>query len=59
MPLMGVGRGSPNISMEFGKRLREARLLPSEGPVADASDTALAESLISAPKRELLHYRYS
>ena len=42
-------------SVEFGKRLKEAELLPSMGSVADAFDNALAESFISTLKRELLH----
>ncbi len=51
-------RGSQYTSVEFGKRLKEARLLPSMGSVADAIDNAVAESFISTLKRELLH-RYS
>jgi putative transposase len=51
-------RGSQYTSVEFGKRLKEAGLLPSMGSVADAFDNALAESFISTLKRELLH-RYS
>jgi putative transposase len=51
-------RGSQYTSVEFGKRLKEAELLPSMGSVADAFDNALAESFISTLKRELLH-RYS
>jgi putative transposase len=48
-------RGSQYTSVEFGKRLKEAELLPSMGSVADAFDNALAESFISTLKRELLH----
>jgi len=48
-------RGSQYTSVEFGKRLKEAELLPSMGSVADTFDNALAESYISALKRELLH----
>ena len=48
-------RGSQYTSVEFGKRLKEAELLPSMGSVADAFDNALAESFISTLKRELFH----
>ena len=48
-------RGSQYTSVEFGKRLKEAGLLPSMGSVADAYDNALAESFVSTLKRELLH----
>jgi putative transposase len=47
-------RGSQYTSVEFGKRLKEAELLPSMGSIADAFDNALAESFISTLKRELL-----
>jgi transposase InsO family protein len=48
-------RGSQYTSGEFGGRLKEAGLVPSMGPVADAYDNALAESFVSTLKRELLH----
>jgi putative transposase len=48
-------RGSQYTSVEFGKHLKEAGLLPSMGSVADAYDNALAESFVSTLKRELLH----
>lgn len=48
-------RGSQYTSVEFGTRLKEAKLLPSVGSVADALDNAVAESFISTLKRELLH----
>ena len=44
--------------VEFGSRLKEAGLLPSMGSVADAYDNSMAESFVSALKRELVH-RYS
>jgi putative transposase len=47
-------RGSQYTSVKFGKRLKEAELLPSMGSIADAFDNALAESFISTLKRELL-----
>lgn len=51
-------RGSQHTSVEFGSRLKEAGLLPSMGSVADAYDNSMAESFVSALKRELVH-RYS
>ena len=51
-------RGSQYTSVEFGRRLKEAGLLPSMGSVADAYDNSMAESFISTIKRELV-YRHS
>ena len=49
-------RGSQYTSVEFGRRLKEAGLLPSMGSVADAYDNSnLAESFVSTLKRELIH----
>ena len=49
-------RGSQYTSVEFGKRLTEAGLLPSAGSVGDAYDKSnLAESFVSTLKRELIH----
>ena len=42
-------------SVEFGRRLKEAGLLPSMGSVADAYDNSMAESFISTLKREVIH----
>jgi putative transposase len=42
-------------SVEVGSRVKEAELLPSTDPVVDALDNALAESFVSALKREVLH----
>lgn len=50
-------RGSQYASVEFGRRLKEAGLLPSMGSVADAYDNALAESFVATLKSELLHRR--
>lgn len=50
-------RGSQYTSVEFGGRLKEAKLLPSMGSVADAYDNSIAESFISTLKRELIHRR--
>jgi len=48
-------RGSQYTSVEFGKRLKEAGLLPSVGSVGDAYDNSMAESFVSTLKRELIH----
>ena len=50
-------RESQYTSVEFGKRLTEAGLLPSSvGSVGDAYDNSnLAESFVSTLKRELIH----
>jgi len=48
-------RGSQYTSVEFGSRLKEARLSPSMGSVADAYDNSMAESFVSTLKRELIH----
>jgi putative transposase len=48
-------RGSQYTSVEFGRRLKEAELLPSMGSVADAYDNSMAESFVSTLKRELIH----
>jgi transposase InsO family protein len=48
-------RGGQYTSVEFGGRLKEAGLVPSMGPVADAHDNAPAESFVSTLERELLH----
>lgn len=50
-------RASQYTSVEFGKRLKEAGLLPSTGSVADAYDNAPAESFVATLKTELLHRR--
>ena len=48
-------RGSQYTSVEFGRRLKEAGLLPSMGSLADAYDNSMAESFVSTLKRELIH----
>jgi putative transposase len=48
-------RGSQYTSVEFGKRLTEAGLLPSVGSVGDAYDNSMAESFVATLKRELIH----
>jgi putative transposase len=49
--------GSQYASVEFGKRLKEAGLLPSMGSISDAYDNALAESFVASLKTELLYRR--
>lgn len=49
--------GSQYTSVEFGRRLKEAGLLPSMGSVSDAYDNALAEAFIASLKTELLYRR--
>jgi len=43
--------------VEFGERIKEARLVPSMGCVSDAYDNALAESMVASLKTELLYGR--
>jgi putative transposase len=44
--------------VEFGKRIKEAGLVPSMGSVCDAYDNALAESFVARSlKTELLYGR--
>ena len=50
-------RGSQYTSVEFGRKLQEARIIPSMGSVADPYDNALAESFVATLKRELLDRR--
>ncbi len=50
-------RGSQYTSLEFGQRLREARILPSMGSRGDAYDNAMAESFVSTLKKELIGRR--
>ena len=47
--------GSQYTSLEFGRTLEQAGILPSMGSVGDAYDNAMAESFVSTLKRELLH----
>jgi putative transposase len=49
--------GSQYTSVEFGKRLKEARLLASMGSISDAYDNALAEAFVASLKTELLYRR--
>jgi putative transposase len=47
--------GSQYTSLEFGRTLKQAGILPSMGSVGDAYDNAMAESFVSTLKRELIH----
>jgi putative transposase len=44
-------------SYAFGKRCREAGIMPSMGTVGDAYDNAMAESFFATLEREVLHRR--
>jgi len=48
-------RGVQYTSLAFGKRLKEAKLVPSMGRVGSAYDNALAESFVATLKTELLY----
>jgi len=42
----------------FGRRLREERLLPSMGSVADAYDNSMAKIFLSTLTREHIHHHF-
>jgi putative transposase len=48
-------QGSQYVSLAFGRRLREAEILPSMGTVGDAYDNAAVESFFGTLKRELIN----
>ena len=50
-------RGSQYTSYAFGKRCREAGIMPSMGSVGDAYDNAMAESFFATLEREVLNCR--
>jgi putative transposase len=50
-------RGCQYTSYAFGKRCREAGVMPSMGSVGDAFDNAMAESFFATLERELLNRR--
>ena len=50
-------RGCQYTSYAFGKRCREAGIMPSMGSVGDAYDNAMAESFFATLERELLNRR--
>jgi putative transposase len=50
-------RGCQYTSYAFGKRCREASVMPSMGSVGDAYDNAMAESFFASLEREVLNRR--
>jgi transposase InsO family protein len=46
--------GSQYLAIDYGKRLKEAGIVPSTGTVGDSYDNAMAESLIGLYKTELI-----
>jgi putative transposase len=50
-------RGCQYTSYAFGKRCREAGVMPSVGSAGDAYDNAMAESFFATLERELLNRR--
>jgi putative transposase len=50
--------GCQYTSYAFGKRCREAGVMPSMGSVGDAYDNAMAESFFASLERELLNRRH-
>jgi putative transposase len=50
-------RGTQYTSYAFGKRCREAGIVPSMGSVGDAYDNAMAESFFATLEREVLNRR--
>lgn len=50
-------RGCQYTSYAFGKRCKEAHVMPSMGSVGDAYDNAMAESFFATLERELLSRR--
>jgi putative transposase len=50
-------RGCQYTSYAFGKRCREANVMPSMGSVGDAYDNAMAESFFATLEREVLQRR--
>ena len=50
-------RGSQYTSYAFGKRCREAGIMPSMGSVGDAYDNAMAESFFATLERAVLNRR--
>lgn len=49
------GRGSQYLSIKYTERLADAGLEPSVGTVGDSYDNALAETMISLFKAEVIH----
>ena len=51
-------RGVQYTAISFGKRLKEAGIVPSMGRTGTALDNAMAESFIATLKTELVHRHY-
>lgn len=50
-------RGVQYTALSFGKKLKEARIVPSMGRAGSALDNAISESFVSTLKCELVHER--
>lgn len=50
-------RGTQYTALSFGKKLEEARIVPSMGRTGSALDNAISESFVSTLKCELVHRR--
>jgi putative transposase len=50
-------RGSQYTALSFGRRLKEASIVPSMGRTGTALDNSMAESFIATLKTELVHRR--
>lgn len=50
-------RGTQYTALSFGKKLKEAGIVPSMGRAGSALDNAISESFVSTLKCELLHRR--
>ena len=48
-------RGAQYTALSFGKRLKEAGIVPSMGRAGSALDNAISESFVASLKTELLH----
>jgi putative transposase len=48
-------RGAQYTALSFGKKLEEARIVPSMGRVGSALDNAILESFVASLKTELIH----
>ena len=51
-------RGTQYAALSFGKKLEEARIVPSMGKAGSALDNAISESFVSTFKCELTHSRH-
>ena len=51
-------RGAQYTAISFGRKLKEARIVPSMSRVGSALDNAISESFVSTLKREIGMSRY-